>query len=93
MASIAKQIGKVYKNADYVGSLVVEGKKGRPTEHNGPQVEPAGWWNNFWNQYEREHKQSRSQALRMIYRITGKKWNPRNRREIIRKLNEAKRKS
>ena len=32
LAAIAKNIDRVYKDADYVGSLVVEGYTGRPTE-------------------------------------------------------------
>ena len=39
MADIAEQINKVYKQADYVGSLVVEGPTGRPTEYHGTHVE------------------------------------------------------
>lgn len=39
MAEIAGQIGRVYQQADYVGSLVVEEETGRPTEYAGPQRE------------------------------------------------------
>ena len=35
---IAAQINKVYEQADYVGSLVVAGDTGRPTEHVGAKV-------------------------------------------------------
>ena len=39
-----KQIDSVYKNADYVGSLVTEGETSRPTEHSGPQCQYYPWW-------------------------------------------------
>ncbi len=42
MADIAAQINKVYKQADYVGSLVVEGRTGRPTEYAGIACRAAG---------------------------------------------------
>ncbi len=44
MADIAAQIEKVYADADYVGSLVVDGPSDRPTEYDGPKDEPPGWW-------------------------------------------------
>jgi hypothetical protein len=37
------QIGRVDCKADYVGSLVVEGETGRPTEHAGEKFEPPDW--------------------------------------------------
>ena len=33
---IRKRIDRVYEDADYTGSLVVDGRVGRPTEHDGP---------------------------------------------------------
>ena len=52
MAEIAAQIERVYEDADYVGSLVVDGPSDRPTEYDGPKVEPEGWWDAFWNRFE-----------------------------------------
>ncbi|PZU95058.1 MAG: hypothetical protein DCF32_22615 [Leptolyngbya sp.] len=52
MAEIREQIDRVYAEADYVGSLVVDGPSDRPTEHDGPKVEPADWWQRFW-EYQR----------------------------------------
>ena len=51
LAQIGAQIGKVYQQADYVGSLVVEGETERVTEHAGPNVEPPGWWHAFWRRH------------------------------------------
>jgi hypothetical protein len=48
---MAQQIDKVYRKADYVGSLVVGGDTGRPTEYIGDKVEPSGWWQAFWNRH------------------------------------------
>ncbi len=49
--TIAAQLERVYDDGDFVGSLVVDGKVGRPTEHDGPFVEPAGWWRAFWQRH------------------------------------------
>jgi hypothetical protein len=48
---IRQQIARVYEDADYVGSLVVDGSTGRPTEHDGEQTEPENWWEIFWQHY------------------------------------------
>jgi hypothetical protein len=48
IAEIREQIDRVYAEADYVGSLVVDGPSNRPTEHDGPHQEPPGWWEEFW---------------------------------------------
>ncbi|MFZ4676683.1 MAG: hypothetical protein ACOYM4_13500 [Nodosilinea sp.] len=48
LAEIRQQIDRVYADADYVGSLVVDGPTDRPTEHDGPHHEPRDWWRRFW---------------------------------------------
>lgn len=48
---IKAQIDRVYKDADYVGSLVTQGETGRPTEYDGDKHEPAGWWDGFWQRH------------------------------------------
>jgi len=52
MEEIREQIDKTYSQADYVGSLVVEGFTGRPTEYNGQKTEPNNWWQVFWSKYQ-----------------------------------------
>ncbi len=52
MQQIADQIERVYEEADYVGSLVVGGPSIRPTEYDGPKIEPANWWDVFWKRFE-----------------------------------------
>ena len=44
LADVREQIDRVYADADYVGSLVVDEPNGRPTEHDGPKVETPEWW-------------------------------------------------
>lgn len=48
---IRQQIARVYDDADYVGSLVVDGLRDRPTEYDGSHEEPEGWWEDFWQHY------------------------------------------
>jgi len=47
MDEIKAQIDRVYDDADYVGSLVVDDPSGRPTEHDGPKLETVEWWQAF----------------------------------------------
>ncbi|NEQ51522.1 MAG: hypothetical protein F6K11_15495 [Leptolyngbya sp. SIO3F4] len=54
MREIHEQIQKVYDDADYVGSLVLDGRQGRPTDYDGNHTEPDDWWEQFW-----EHSRDR----------------------------------
>ncbi len=74
MADIAAQINKVYKQADYVGSLVVEGRMGRPTEYAGLHVEPPDWWDVFWQRHFENTGQSREEAMEMLGKLLGEDW-------------------
>ncbi|MGK7889700.1 MAG: hypothetical protein AB4042_10225 [Leptolyngbyaceae cyanobacterium] len=71
MQDIRQQIAKVYAEADYVGSLVVDGLTGRPTEYDGPHEEPVGWWDQFWRRYEENMGRSREDAMDLWRRLTG----------------------
>ena len=62
MADINAQLKQVYENADYVGSLVVDGPSRRPTEYDGAKQEPAGWWSAFWQRFEDNTGLTRQQA-------------------------------
>ena len=66
MEAIASQIERVYDEADYVGSLVVDGASDRPTEYDGPKVEPPGWWEDFWHRFENNLQFSRWEALDVL---------------------------
>lgn len=74
MADIAAQIGKVYQEANYVGSLVVDGRTGRPTEYVGSRVEPPDWWDTFWQRHFANTGQSRVEAMEMLRGLLGEDW-------------------
>jgi len=63
VAEIADQIDRVYDEADYVGSLVVDRPSDRPTEHDGPKIEPPDWWEVFWDRFERNTGMDRDKAI------------------------------
>ena len=74
MVDIAGQINKVYQQADYVGSLVVEGPTGRPTEYEGTHVEPPQWWDVFWQRHFQNTGQTREQTMEMLRKLLGAQW-------------------
>ncbi len=74
MADIAEQINRVYRQADYVGSLVVEGPRGRPTEYEGDHAQPPEWWDVFWQRHLQDTGQTRTQAIEMLRRLLGERW-------------------
>lgn len=76
MAEVAEQIKKVYAEADYVGSLVTDGNTGRPTEHDGEQVEPPDWWARFWADHERNTGYSRTEVVSLLREEHGAEWFP-----------------
>jgi hypothetical protein len=86
MREISEQISKVYKQADYVGSLVVEGETSRPTEHDGEKVEPPNWWESFWKRYEENTGTSRDYAIKMLRRLHGPNWYPRTEEELKKEI-------
>ncbi len=89
MRQINAQIARVYQDADFVGSLVVDGSTGRPTEYQGPKQEPPGWWHDFWQRYEANSGQSREEALEMLHRLRGQAWMPKTPAELQKALTES----
>lgn len=79
--AIAQQISRVYQEARYVGSLVVSGDTGRPTEYHGPKQQPPDWWDDFWRRYQQDTGQSPAEAMAMLRRIRPG-WQPVNREEL-----------
>jgi hypothetical protein len=69
MEEIATQIQRVYEEADYVGSLVVDGPSDRPTEHAGPKDQPPGWWDAFWNRFEGNTGLGREDAYALLHEL------------------------
>jgi len=74
MAEINAQLKRVYEEADYVGSLVVDGPSQRVTEYDGPKDEPADWWNQFWNRFEENTGLSREEALGILRSLKARAW-------------------
>lgn len=86
VAQIARQIQRVYDDADYVGSLVVEGETGRPTEHDGPKAEPADWWQRFWEKHERETLITQEQTMVLLRQIHGEDYRPTTEAQLRRDI-------
>lgn len=86
MKEINDQIARVYQEADYVGSLVVDGDTGRPTEYDGSKQEPPYWWDAFWQLHEANTGQSPQEALEMLRRLLGQNWMPRSPQELRQQL-------
>ncbi len=91
MAEIKAQIDRVYKDADYVGSLVVAGDTGRPTEYDGDKQQPPNWWDQFWKRHEANTGQSREQTIEMLRRLRGAGWMPTSEEELQREIEQLRR--
>jgi hypothetical protein len=74
---IKGQIQRVYKQADYVGSLVVDGDTGRPTEYDGPKNEPSDWWDTFWKRHRDNTGMTPPDTMLLLRRLFGPNWKPR----------------
>ena len=91
MSEIAAQIDRVYSRADYVGSLVVQGETGRPTEYEGPKFEPPDWWEKFWKRHQDNTGLTPEETIRMLRKLYGPNWKPRSEAEFknqLKKLDE-----
>lgn len=70
--TIAAQIEQSRKNADFVGSLVVNPDIGRPTEHapvHTPFSRTPDWWPVFWLSYGQTFSQYTEEgAKNMLFR-------------------------
>lgn len=72
--AIKGQIDRVYAHSDYVGSLVTQGETGRVTEYSGNKVQPAGWWEAFWDRYEKSSGISRVIAREKLQKLLGRNY-------------------
>lgn len=68
---IKEEIDSIYAQGDAVGSLVVAGETGRPTEYEGSKVQPPHWWDDFWERHERNTGESRGQAISRLKTLMG----------------------
>ena len=75
--AIKSQIDDVYAHSDSIGSLVVDGETGRPTEYVGCKIQPAGWWEEFWQRYEENTGIDRRTASRNLRRLLGEDYRTR----------------
>jgi hypothetical protein len=66
VAAIKAQVKRVYKEADYVGSLVTQGYTGRPTEWEGDHREPADFWQVFWQHFQADTGMSPEETMRLL---------------------------
>lgn len=71
MRAIKKEIDRVYDHGENVGSLVVDGETGRPTEYWGCKVQSSNWWEQFWQRYEENMGVSRAEAIRRLRQLLG----------------------
>jgi hypothetical protein len=74
MAQIHAQIQRVYEEADYIGSLVVDGASERPTEYEGSKEQPEDWWSQFWNRFEDNTGLTRQDAKGLFRRLRFVAW-------------------
>lgn len=82
MKEIANQINRIYKQADYVGSLVTGGPTNRPTEYEGDKFEPPGWWNAFWQRHTMNTGMTPEETIKMLQKLYGPNYKPRNEKEF-----------
>ena len=69
LAEIDTQIKRIYDDADYVGSLVTDGRTRRPTEYSGEHQEPADWWAQFWQHSKNRQGLGREAALELLKKL------------------------
>ena len=69
LAEIDAQIKRIYDDADYVGSLVTDGRTRRPTEYKGEHQEPEDWWEQFWQHSQNRLGLSRQEALDLLRKL------------------------
>jgi hypothetical protein len=89
---IRDQIRRVYNQADYAGSLVVQGDTKRPTEYDGPKFEPPCWWDSFWKRHKDNTGLTPEATIDMLRKLFGPNWRPRDEKELERQLNNLERK-
>ncbi len=89
---LARQIERVYADADYVGSLVTQGTTNRPTAYTGSKVEPPDWWDRFWEKHLQDTGLTREETIRRLMELYGEGWMlPREQAEWDRTLEDARR--
>jgi hypothetical protein len=90
LAEIAGQIERVYRRADYVGSMVVQGETVRTTEYAVPKFEPPGWWKDFWRRHFANTGQTQDEAVAMLTDLLGRGWTNRPVEDAERAVRKAR---
>ncbi|MAA79687.1 MAG: hypothetical protein CL916_10545 [Deltaproteobacteria bacterium] len=72
--AIVAQIKSIYTAGDSVGSLVVQGKTNRPTEHTGEKSEPPDWWDQFFQKHLSETGESTEDFIKRLEDTFGPRW-------------------
>lgn len=88
LAEIATRIRRVYDEADYVGSLVLE-HTNRPTEHAGPKREPADWWERFWERHFAESGKTKEETIEILRDLFGDAWSEQDEAGVQAGLKQA----
>ena len=71
LKAIKAQIDRVYARGSAVGSLVTDGETGRVTEYEGVKVQPAAWWEQFWQRHQKNTGDDRATALAKLRALLG----------------------
>ncbi|MGB3768697.1 MAG: hypothetical protein WA947_19235 [Phormidesmis sp.] len=71
LAEIDEQIKRIYDDADYVGSLVTDGRTRRPTEYDGEHQQPEDWWEQFWQHSKNRQGLGLEAARDILRRLRG----------------------
>jgi hypothetical protein len=90
MEEIAAQINKVYRHADYVGSLVTQGHTGRPTEYEGDKTVHPGWWKAFWDRHEKNTGLTREDTMILLRKLLGERWQPADEKALAEAVEKLK---
>ncbi|MGC9502694.1 hypothetical protein [Baaleninema sp.] len=69
IADIHEQITRIYVDADYVGSLVVDDRSQRLTDYPGSHEEPEDWWEKFWERHRQNTGESPAETLERLRRL------------------------
>lgn len=73
LVNAKKEIDHVYAQGDYVGSLVLDGKMGRPTEHE-VEFSLPDWWGPCWKKSPELTSYNQHSAENELQKYYGKRW-------------------
>lgn len=71
---IKEEIDSIFEMGSAVGSLVVDGETGRPTEYEGIKVQPSDWWTEFWKRHEQNTGEKPEEAINRLKKLLGENY-------------------